>query len=122
LTMLNSPLIRAQIATALNHVGAKTYEVVRTPTDANGQPNGAPEVVGKLYGKGYIDNGGHGSIHIDLPGIVAGHTNKPTMTALKLCGEDPQAGDIIRCGSQETKALSATSSGPVHTLTLERVI
>lgn len=122
MTSLDHPLIRAQIARALRQAGAKTYEIVRTPTDANGQPNGEPATVGQLYAVSYIDPSVRSQIHIDLPGMIARHGDTPVMTALRLCGEDPQAEDTVRCGTAQTRVLSVVRSGPLHTLTTEAVI
>lgn len=118
----NNPLIRAQLARILHHLGARQYELIRAPKDANGQPVGPPVVAGTVFGLSYIDPSYRDRIHIALPGTIAGASNMPTLTCIGLCGEAPQAGDSIRCGNQETKALSVIPSGPLYTITTEKVI
>lgn len=122
MTNLNHPLLLAQIARTFRQLGAKQYELVRAPKDANGQPTGPPAVVGTVFGLSYIDPNYRDRIHIDLPGIMAGGANVPTLTCIKLCGEGPLQGDVIRCGDRETAALSVIASGPIFTITTEAVI
>lgn len=120
---LQERLVRGQIGIALRHMGAQNYEVLRTPRDPNGQPTGEPaEVIGQMYGMMYMDPALRQRIHIALPGVIASNNDAPSMVALKLCGETPQTGDVLRRNGKTTKVLSVILSGPVYTITAEEVI
>lgn len=117
-----NPMLRAQIAQAFKRMGGKVIDIIRTPVDPNGQPTGEPEKAGELYGVSYIDDRYRAGLHIDLPGIVSAGNNRPTVTAIALCGVAPKEGDVLRCCGKETKVQSAAPSGPLYTLITQELI
>lgn len=120
--IVQSRMIRGQLYLTLRYLGGKSYEVLRTPKDPNGQPTGQAAVIGQMYGMIYIDPGIRQRVHIALPGIISGGNDIPTLAGLLQCGDAPQSGDTLRRGSKTTKILSAVTSGPLFTLTCEELI
>lgn len=114
--------MHAQITLALERLGAKHYDIIRTPADPNGQPTGDPQNVGRLYGLCYRDTAYQQRIHIDLPGVIAAGGGSPTLTGILLCGEAPRAGDLLQLGSRTTRVISADPAGPLYALAVEEVI
>lgn len=122
MTDVQARMIKGQIALTFRRLGGKTYDILRTPTDLNGQPTGEGAIVGQLFGLCYRDVANRPNIHIALPGILADTNDIPTITALLLCGEAPQKGDILSINGKTTRMLSVNTSGPLHIATLEEVI
>ena len=119
--MNQNPAIKAQMARALRLMGAKAYQVIRTPRDPNGQPSGEPQEAGKIYGLCYKDADTRNRVHIAIPGMVVSG-NEPTLTAVLLCGSAPEKGDTIhRCG-KESEAVNVIVAAPLVTITLQELI
>lgn len=120
--MSGMKLLRAAIAQAIRRLGGKTMDIVRVPTDPNGQPMGEAESVGRLYGAAYMDVYRGGSLKIDIPGIVTVGSNRPVVVGLLLCGEAPKPGDKLRFGDRETDVLSVAPSPGLYSMTVKELI
>ena len=119
---LQDKLIRANVIAALRMVGGREYDIIRTPRDLNGQPSGPPAQAGRLFGYAYIKASSGYNLHIDLPGVITTDQNGPAMTAVLLCGEEPQEGDTVSCNGRQTDVVKAYRAGVVWAIALKELI
>lgn len=115
-------MIRGQITAAIRAMGGKEYDIIRQPRDANGQPSGAPAAVGRLFGLAYEKPSDSYNLHIALPGVITSDNNGPTMTALLLCGEEPQEKDTVSAGGKQTEIIKAYKTGPAWMLAIKELV
>ena len=91
---------------ALLAAGAVWGHIYRQPTDANGVPTGAPELLGCVYGMLYT-RGQTDLVTIAMPGVVMRTETTRLIGLLCGCAAQTRTGDILHWRGTQYKILHA---------------